>query len=382
MTEDIVKYETQGVATFQPIMSLEQMRDRYQMMAHVAQDVMRAGQDFGVVPGTGNKPSLLKPGAEKLSMFFGLRPRFEILERTEDWTGESHGGEPFFYYLVRCYLTRNGQDMASMEGSCNSWEKKYRYRKGERVCPECGASAIIKGKAEYGGGWVCFGKKGGCGAKFQAGDQSIEGQQSGQVPNADIFDQVNTILKMAEKRALVATVLVATGASEFFTQDMEDIIDGEWTEPPKVTEPEPEPETKVAPKNGNGKARASDGRPFGLAKLREIIAHKVADYRAKDTTVFGNKEGKAVAGKRGALIGRLNAFFSGDEDMRHTLQRLITDYKSAGEMDLATIQALLDWISADGDMAAQEATAIVMADMMKDATGQLFDMSQTERDAT
>jgi hypothetical protein len=34
------------------------------------------------------------------------------------------------------------------------------------VCPKCGAAAIIKGKAEYGGGWVCFKKKGGCGAKF------------------------------------------------------------------------------------------------------------------------------------------------------------------------------------------------------------------------
>lgn len=35
-------------------------------------------------------------------------------------------------------------------------------------CPECGkASAVIKGKVEYGGGWLCFGKKGGCGAKWQ-----------------------------------------------------------------------------------------------------------------------------------------------------------------------------------------------------------------------
>lgn len=37
----------------------------------------------------------------------------------------------------------------------------------EKKCPACGStSAIIKGKAEYGGGWVCFKKKGGCGAKL------------------------------------------------------------------------------------------------------------------------------------------------------------------------------------------------------------------------
>lgn len=38
-----------------------------------------------------------------------------------------------------------------------------------RACPECGESAIIKGKAEYGGGWVCWKKRGGCGATFPEG---------------------------------------------------------------------------------------------------------------------------------------------------------------------------------------------------------------------
>jgi hypothetical protein len=33
-------------------------------------------------------------------------------------------------------------------------------------CPTCGVNAIIKGKEEYGGGWLCFKKKGGCGDKF------------------------------------------------------------------------------------------------------------------------------------------------------------------------------------------------------------------------
>jgi hypothetical protein len=34
------------------------------------------------------------------------------------------------------------------------------------VCPRCGKDAIIKGKEEYGGGWLCYKAKGGCGAKF------------------------------------------------------------------------------------------------------------------------------------------------------------------------------------------------------------------------
>lgn len=36
------------------------------------------------------------------------------------------------------------------------------------VCPTCGKDSIIKGKEEYGGGYVCYKKKGGCGAKFKS----------------------------------------------------------------------------------------------------------------------------------------------------------------------------------------------------------------------
>lgn len=42
------------------------------------------------------------------------------------------------------------------------------------------------------------------------------------IPNPEIADVVNTIQKMAQKRALVAATLIATSASEFFTQDIED----------------------------------------------------------------------------------------------------------------------------------------------------------------
>ena len=38
----------------------------------------------------------------------------------------------------------------------------------------------------------------------------------------DAADLVNTIQKMAQKRALIAATLIAVSASEFFTQDVED----------------------------------------------------------------------------------------------------------------------------------------------------------------
>ena len=56
---------------------------------------------------------------------------------------------------------------------------------------------------------------------------AIESQQAGRKPNPDAADVVNTVLKMAYKRAKVATTINATSASEFFTQDVEDFATGQ-----------------------------------------------------------------------------------------------------------------------------------------------------------
>ncbi len=42
-----------------------------------------------------------------------------------------------------------------------------------RECPKCGKKSVIKGKPEFGGGFVCWkgSKVGGCGAKFTSEDQ-------------------------------------------------------------------------------------------------------------------------------------------------------------------------------------------------------------------
>lgn len=220
-----------------PVMDIQAATNRRQALIEYTRQLMVPGRDFGKIPGTGDKPTLLKPGAEKLCSLFGLSPVFDLATTDMDWMGERHGGEPFFYLQYRCRLLRGEMVVGEGVGSCNSWEKKYRYRQAERVCPVCGKSAIIKGKAEYGGGWLCFKKKDGCGAKFPDGDHSIEGQEAGQVKNPDPSDIVNTIDKMAQKRALIAATLIAVNASEFYTQDVEDyadVIEGSYTEAPSV----------------------------------------------------------------------------------------------------------------------------------------------------
>ena len=265
-----------------PVMDIQQAKQRRNAIVEFVQGLMMEGQHYGKIPGT-SKNTLLKPGAEMLTTFFGLSPRFEIVEKELDWTGDAHNDEPFFYFQYRCSLWRGELLAGEGLGSCNSWEKKYRWRKGQLVCPECGEEAVIKGKAQYGGGWLCWGKKGGCGYKFPDHDERITGQETGQVPNDNPADLVNTLDKMAQKRALVAATLIAVNASEFFTQDVEDmdlsVIDGDYTEAPA---PPPRP----VQQNANG-----------FKKGDEVLV------AGKDNEVLGTYQGTIPnAKKRGTVL--------------------------------------------------------------------------------
>lgn len=208
------------MAVIRPVMSINDALSTYNDMVEFTKQVLKEKQDYGVIPGTNQKNTLLKPGAEKLCKFFGLSPRFRVEKEIENWEAD----EPFFYYRVHCTLYRMGTDTIVAEGfgSCNSREKKYRWRTADRICPNCGKTTIIKGKAEYGGGWLCWEKRGGCGAKFGDNDPAVVDQVIGVIINPDMEDLPNTILKMAKKRAFIDATLTATNASEFYTQDMED----------------------------------------------------------------------------------------------------------------------------------------------------------------
>lgn len=251
-----------------PIMTLDVALERRNDLVKFVQAIMVEGKDFGAIPGTGDKPTLFKPGAEKLTTFFGLTPRFVDETVIENFVDPDR---PFFYYRRKCQLWKGDVMVAEASGSCNSREKKYRWRTASRVCPTCGKEAIIKGKAEYGGGFVCWNKKGGCGAKFPDDAPEIVNQPEGQVENPDIYDLGNTILKMADKRALVATTLLAVNASEFFTQDLEDmVIEG------VIIEPESKPTKTKKPRKAKSNNRSSKWQNFlaehGLTEKEALAA--------------------------------------------------------------------------------------------------------------
>src|SRR5215470_2281990 len=153
-------------------LTAQEIKAQVQLIQEVMQAVMLEGFHYGVIPGT-EKPTLLKPGAEKLTTTFRLAPLLNVETRE---IGTVHRE-----YEVRCTLVHipTGRVYGEGVGSCSTLESRYRYRNAERICPNCGRPTIIKGRVEYGGGWLCFQKKGGCGAKFTDEDPALVSQSTG-----------------------------------------------------------------------------------------------------------------------------------------------------------------------------------------------------------
>jgi hypothetical protein len=337
--------EVRRPTAIMPVMDIGLAAARREAIVEFTKKLMAPGIDYGTIPGTGTKPTLLKPGAEKLTSLFGLEPTFVKEEIELDWTGRDHDGEPFFYFQYRCEL-RQGETLAGCGlGSCNSWEKKYRYRNAAIVCPNCGKEAVIKGKAEYGGGWLCWAKKDGCGSKWADGDPTIEDQPRGKVPNDNPADLVNTIDKMAQKRALIAATLIAVNASEFFTQDIEDmnfgdIVDAEWrpVDPPSNGKAPGKPEPVIELEQARAKEHA---HALG-ADVDEDIDHLAAMQTADSLKDFAEHAHHVIDGYDNpfAVVGALTQKWPDDHDGQQFVFK-------AGN-----ISAMVDWLTARKQEAA------------------------------
>jgi len=133
----------------------------------VIQNTLKANHDYGIIPGT-SKPTLLKPGAEKIQMMFGVTSEFEVVERVQDYQ------KGFFAFTVKCFIYKNGLKITEGVGHCNTKEKKY--------------------------------------------------------INQDPYTLANTCLKIAKKRSQIDATLTLASLSEIFTQDIEDMQEFVQTE--------------------------------------------------------------------------------------------------------------------------------------------------------
>jgi hypothetical protein len=205
-----------------PQASAKDLVARLDAIKEAQKEAMEKNVDYGVIPGT-DKPTLFKPGAEKLAALFQLDVQPQNEKRWEE------DGHLTVISRVTIFHAPTGARLGSGEGICTTHEKKYGKRTANLTCPSCDEETVFRSKhpprdnPDAEPGWFCWAKKGGCGANFAADDEKITGQDRGQIDNPDLPDLWNTVDKMATKRALVAAVLIVTGASAVFTQDIEDL---------------------------------------------------------------------------------------------------------------------------------------------------------------
>lgn len=238
---DVETVPNQAIA-IRPSMSVGQAMGVQDILAqvHLIQEVMgkvmKEGEHYGSIPGCGPKKTLLLPGAQKLTMTFRLTSEYSVQE-----VNLERGHKE---YRITCTLKSMGSGgfVGQGVGCCSTMESKYRFRGGAIVCPECGKQTVIKGKKDFGGGWLCWTKKGGCGFKWPDGAQEIEGQNVEKVENENPADCYNTVLKIAKKRAFVDATITATAASDIFTQDIgEDEIEAQTSTAEYIPPQEPDP---------------------------------------------------------------------------------------------------------------------------------------------
>lgn len=203
---------------------IDEVLKRLQFVKQIMKDVLVEDVDYGTIPGCGPKPALFQPGAQKLALTFQLHPQVQ-----KEVLRELGNGHREYEFIIRV----GGEFGSDGVGTCSTMESKYRYRDSKRMCPQCNQPTLIKGKAEYGGGWICFEKKGGCGAKFVDDADAIMKQQVGQIENPNPADQWNTVRKMSYKRGLVHAIINATNTSELWTQDFDDEVENAGAAPTK-----------------------------------------------------------------------------------------------------------------------------------------------------
>ena len=176
-------------------LSTVELKQNIERIHEALKETMKDGIHYGKIPGT-DKKSLLKPGAEMICSMFRLSayPTVEDLSTADK-----------VHYRVTVALTHipTGKVIGYGVGEASSDEEKYRWRAA--VCKQ-------EFDAEDPGRRRVKWRKGG-----------NEGAWKTDQVRTNPADVGNTILKMAKKRGLVDATLTATGASDVFGQDAEDL---------------------------------------------------------------------------------------------------------------------------------------------------------------
>jgi len=173
--------------------NISNVMQRIMLIQDVMKKVMKVDTHYGTIKGT-NKPTLLKAGAEVLATTFQLCPKVEVIAQRD--------AEAIRFSCKVQLLATNGIFLGEGVGEASTGEDKYKWRKAVST-EEYQATPEDRKRIAY--------------KSSDHGSYTVN--QVRQNPD----DQANTVLKMAKKRAFIDAILTVTGASDIFTQDVEDM---------------------------------------------------------------------------------------------------------------------------------------------------------------
>lgn len=321
-----------------PRVGADELVKRLDVIRAAMNDAMEEDVDYGVIPGTSGKPTLLKPGAEKLGVLFELDVQI---------VNEKLWEPPHLTVISKAtvYHAPSGARLGYGEGICTTHEKKYATRKANRKCPECNAETIFRSKYSKRGApdddppcWFCWGSKGGCGAEFDHDDKRITDQEVGEIENPNLPDAWNTVTKMAEKRARVDAVLAVTGASALFTQDVEDL-------PPEdrgtdAGEPAKTEGGESKSKGRGSKSSSSKGggsqNPISANQKRRITNDLKAAVPEEFHEAIKAKVREGTSRQAGALIDKLGKLKAGKLELAQFLRGQGIEYSPPSDVPADT----------------------------------------------
>jgi hypothetical protein len=237
--------------------AVTQLQQHRSLLMEYVQSQLRKDVDFGIVPGT-DKPTLYKPGAEKMRTLFSLQAMTVMADKELDRPGN------FAMFTYRTEIRdKYGNLLATCEGSCNSQEKKYRERNTYK--------------------WV--NKK-----KEKVGTEATP-----------VCDVLNTLQKMAQKRSFVGAIILATGASDFFNQDIDDPEDADALGIDQDKKPAPArmqvtiPKTTAASSQNMGQGAGDFVIPFGNQKGEKLSSLSQEDLASLKNWIDGIQDPKGTA---------------------------------------------------------------------------------------
>ncbi|MEK4145900.1 hypothetical protein NST02_02285 [Robertmurraya sp. FSL W8-0741] len=102
-------HESEIVSLPNIVVSTIESKRRVQELQTFVEEVMVKGVDYGLVDGF-SKPTLLKPGAEKLCDVFGFLKTADVVNRIEQWESG------IFAYEVKMTLIRKDNGLVEAEG--------------------------------------------------------------------------------------------------------------------------------------------------------------------------------------------------------------------------------------------------------------------------